>query len=218
MSALPRLPYFSQFASRELVNAFLARPHLTADDPDWKSMGWPTSREYAFWAWQTCGVACLRSIVALDGRQPSAAALTEDLILAGAYRISDGGTQVSSLIYAPFAEYVTKRWGLQAETRGQLRVDELRNELLEPACAAMVSVHPSVRDAETNLSADWPRPGGHLVLAHDATPEVIRFHNPSGYWPSGQSSVELPWSCFARFYANRGILMVAPGRVVYGSR
>jgi hypothetical protein len=61
-----------------------------------------------------------------------------------------------------------------------------------------------------NSHIRWPdreplTKGGHLVLITKASPDIIRFHNPSGHDRSSQANVALPVSNFDRFFANRGI-------------
>lgn len=206
MNQIGPFPYFSQFASRELVNAFLARQSATGGDPRWHEAGWASRREYAFWAWQTCGVACLRSILAANGHRPTPARLTQDLIDCGAYMLDQERRTVDGLIYAPFVEYVLSEWDINSEVRPELTVDELRAEMEKRSRTAIVSVHPTIRDAGTSKGPAG-RLGGHLILVHSMSPDGIRFHNPSGYWPYAQSDVRLPWAEFDKFYANRGIII-----------
>lgn len=200
-------PYFSQFASPELVNNFLTQPGSTRDDPRWAESGWPTREEYAFWAWQTCGVACLRSLLAAQTTAPTAAALTKDLLEEGAYRLDHALGTSSGLIYEPFAAYVGARWGLSAQVRGRLPLEDLKRELLPTSKVAIASVHPSIRQLPGKTRFAEQTSGGHLVLAFGMDSQHIRFHNPSGFWPKTQAMVELPWEQFALVYARRAILI-----------
>jgi hypothetical protein len=64
--------------------------------------------------------------------------------------------------------------------------------------------------ASVNSQIRWPdrappTKGGHLVLVTAATPDTIRFHNPSGHDEASQADVELPIATFDRFFANRGV-------------
>lgn len=206
MSTTPP-PYFSQFASPELVNSFLAEPGSTLSDPRWAESGWLTREEYAFWAWQTCGVACLQSLVAAQTTTPTVAALTKDLLENGAYRLDQALGTTSGLIYEPFATYVRARWGLSAQVRGRLPVEDLKRELLPTGRVAIASVHPSIRQLPSTRRSTQKTSGGHLVLAFGMDSEGIRFHNPSGYWPDTQAMVKLPWEQFALVYARRAVLI-----------
>jgi hypothetical protein len=104
-------------------------------------------------------VACLR--MALDHWRyevPPALALAAECVDAGAY--VRRGDRVDGLIYAPFAAYVRRRWGLVAESRPELTAAEVRGHIAAGGLA-MLSVHPSIR----GLGPEPPQRGGHLVLA-----------------------------------------------------
>lgn len=74
----------------------------------------------------------------------------------------------------------------------------------------MVSVHASIRDAESGTPPP-SRIGGHLVLVTDCTDEGVTFHNPSGRTKETQSDVSMGWETFDRYFAERGILLTAHG-------
>ncbi len=100
MSAL--LPYVSQFESSELASDFLEGRLTPKEDSRWRNCGWAQPEDYGFWAWHTCGVACLRMI--LTPTVAKAADLTRDLVRVGAYQVS--GNHVAGLFYHPFTEYI----------------------------------------------------------------------------------------------------------------
>ena len=203
------VPYFSQFASRHLVSAFLAQPALTATDPLWRESGWQDPEQYAFWAWRTCGVACLRSVLGVSGTPPTPADLTGDLIDAGGYVHDPRSSEVRGLVYQPFVEYVEQRWGLKAEVVRDVEDAQLPR-LLAGGRVMLASVAPGVRDLATDGFVLTEPPGGHLVLVLEADTETVRFHNPSGRWPNEQDDVALPTSNFARAFAGRGVLLQTP--------
>lgn len=227
------VPFRCQFASPHLVNKFLTDPDLTASDPQWARTGWSTASQYAYWAWRTCGVACLRSVIAALGvTEPTCADLTKELVTAGAYAPAGGGPR-RGLVYAPFVSHLANRWSLAADTVLGVRAGDLQALLSTPGQVLIASVAPHIRDLPTHSFSDMDRTddpdrggphadpafpfgsgddrGGHLVLATAYEPDgYIRFHNPSGYWPDRQQDNVMALDVFASTFAGRGITITLP--------
>ncbi|WP_433891079.1 C39 family peptidase [Streptomyces sp. CA-111067] len=195
------VPYYAQWESADLVPRIIAGELDAREDPLWQKSGAASAEEYAFWSWRLCGVACLRMALDHWGQPvPPALAVAEECVAAGAY--VRRGDRVDGLIYAPFAEYVSARWPLRAESRPELPAPEVR-EAVTAGALVMLSVHPSIRD----LPRTPPTRGGHLVLAVGVTAEALIIHNPSGFPPHTQRFAEIPWPALPRFYAARGIIL-----------
>lgn len=196
-----QLPYVSQFESSELVSDFLEGRLKTEEDPKWRNSGWARPEDYGFWAWHTCGVACLRMI--LTPAAAKAADLTRDLLQAGGYQVS--GNHVTGLFYRPFTVYVRSNWGLEGTVIKELTLKRVQQILDLPDTVMMLSVNPAIRDTTTAAAPSaGPGTGGHLVLATKASPQGVIFHDPSGH-PHSQADVMLPWHHFESFFARRGI-------------
>ncbi|MGW1176400.1 C39 family peptidase [Kitasatospora sp. NPDC002543] len=198
------VPYLAQWESAELVREIVDGRLDASADPRWGQSGAATAEEYAWWSWRLCGVACLRMALAhWWGVNPSAMALAEECVAAGAY-LRDG-EGLRGLIHAPFAEYVERRWGLAARAR-ELTPADVSAEVADGRLV-MVSVHPSIREPH---GPEPVRRGGHLVLAVGATDTALLIHNPSGFPGESQSFARVPWRSFERFYAGRGIVLGPP--------
>jgi Peptidase_C39 like family len=191
------VPYYSQWESALLVPEFITGARSAADDPLWQKSGAASAEEYAFWSWRLCGVACLR--MALDHWQQSVP-LVRELQEAGAY-VRDGD-EVKGLIYRPFAEYVTGRWGLYARPVPELPLADIRREVADGRLA-VVSVHKTIR----TLDPAPPGKGGHLVLIVGADQESVTLHNPSGLPGRSQEYAPVSWTALDRFYAGRGVVL-----------
>jgi hypothetical protein len=200
-TVLHHVPYYAQWESADLVPAIIGGEIGAADDPLWRRSGAQSAREYAFWSWRLCGVACLRMALGhWRGTAPTALALAAGCVTAGAYvRHED---RVDGLIHAPFAAYVEQRWGLRAEPRPELTPGQITGEVTGGALV-MLSVHASIRE----LGAAPPRRGGHLVLAVGVTDEAVVIHNPSGFPGVSQRFAHVPWAELDRFHAGRGIVL-----------
>ncbi|MDT7953446.1 MAG: hypothetical protein RQ966_18240 [Acetobacteraceae bacterium] len=197
------VPYYAQWESVELIDDIVRGRRTAADDPLWARSGARTRAEYEFWSWRACGTACLRMLLAARGDAvPATVPLAMELLAAGAYTLRAGG--LDGLTYAPFAEHVSHCYGLTAEARPHLDPTELL-ALAAAGTRVIASVHPSVRDAPV----DPPSRGGHLVLVYAADDDELVFHNPSGTARRTRESARLPLATFARYYANRGVVLAA---------
>lgn len=195
------VPYFSQWESPALVPEFVSGTTSAADDPLWESSGADTAEEYAFWAPRMCGMACLRMALGHFGQPvPASVPLVREALDAGAY-VRDGD-QVHGLIYAPFAAWVASRWGLFAEARPRLSVEEVDAEVSRGRLV-LLSVHKTIR----TLDPSPTQRGGHLVLAVGAGPDHIAIHNPSGFPEQSQQFHQVPRADLGRFFAGRGVVL-----------
>lgn len=199
------VPYFCQWESAHRAGEIIRKELDLANDPAWRNSGARDRDEYVRWASHVCGMACLKMVLAArDGQEHPTLELARRSLPYGAYvEEADGG--IKGLIYAPFVRYVAEVFGLHAQVRVDLPAAELP-ALMRQADYYMASVHPSIRWPDTLP----PKKGGHLVLVTRATANAVVFHNPSGE-PGSQADVELSLADFDRFYAGRGVAILASG-------
>jgi hypothetical protein len=201
------LPYFAQWESRRLVRDFLSGDVHHEDDPLWYLSGAENTLEYAQWSPHICGMACLKMLLSDRlGRSIPIISLSKCCLKYGGYVVGDGGV-IKGLYYRPFVTFLAKEYGIEAEVKEYTAIEDIEPCLRE-GYVYMASVHPNIRNPETIP----PRQGGHLVLVFgvdDARQELI-FHNPSGCTTVSQENVHLKRQTFARFYAQRGILISPP--------
>ena len=195
------VPYFSQWETPEMTLPVLAEGSAALlRDPLWRQSGAETIEEYARWAVNVCGMACLKMILAARGDLLPTLALARACTAYGGYVVNELDASIKGLIYAPFVTYVREHFGLAAETMTGVQTS---------AIPALLAERPFFI-ASVNSGIRWPdrmppSKGGHLVLVTAASPETIRFHNPSGHDAASQADVVLPLAVFDRFFANRGI-------------
>lgn len=198
-------PYFSQWETPEMTLAVLADgPDALLRDPLWHRSGADTVEEYARWAGNLCGMACLKMILATRGDIYPIMSLARLSASYGGYIVDAQDSSIKGLIYAPFVDFVTSHFGLSAETMTNIETDAIPN-ILSRRRYFLASVHHSIRWPERAP----PSRGGHLVLVTAATPQSIHFHNPSGHCRTSQVDVQLSLADFGRFFANRGIAVDA---------
>ncbi|MFC9257668.1 C39 family peptidase [Amycolatopsis thailandensis] len=199
------IPYFSQWESPELVAAIVTGAMSAADDPRWADSGAVSAREYEFWSWRACGMACLRMMLAHRGQEvPPSVELAKECERFGGYVRHETG--VHGLIYAPFLGWAADRFGIDGEVRIDFGLSELRS-LVAQGHQVMASVHKSIREPKS----EPPRKGGHLVLVTGVTESGLVMNNPSGTGPHGQQDAYVDDEDFARFYALRGMVFGRAG-------
>lgn len=198
------IPYFSQWESRRLVSDFLSGNLSPADDPLWHMSGAIDREEYARWSFHICGMACLKMLLAhWQKKIVPTIELMKQCREYGGYTVREDGT-IKGLFYRPFVSFIADKFGLNAEVKEYTPIEEIYNEISSGA-VYIASVHPSIRIPEVPP----PKRGGHLVYVfgrNEQNRELI-FHNPSGNTQENQENVHLNCTIFARFYAQRGILI-----------
>ncbi len=196
-----KVPYFSQWETPEMTLSVLAEGSAALlRDPLWRQSGAETVEDYARWAVNVCGMACLKMILAARGELHPTLALARACTAYGGYVVNELDASIKGLIYAPFVTYVRERFGLSAETMTGVATESIPG-LLADRPFFIASVNSGIRWPERTP----PSKGGHLVLVTAASVETIRFHNPSGHDAASQADVTLPLAVFDRFFANRGI-------------
>lgn len=195
------VPYFSQWETPEMTLPVLAEgSSALLRDPLWRQSGAETVEEYARWAVNVCGMACLKMILAARGEIHPTLTLAKACTRYGGYVVNEIDGSIKGLIYAPFVTFVGERFRLGAETITHLETRAIA-KILSTRRFFIASVNSGIRWPER----EPPSKGGHLVLVTSASAEMIRFHNPSGHDQQSQAGVTLPIAEFDRFFANRGI-------------
>lgn len=195
------VPYFSQWETPEMTLPVLAEgSSALLRDPLWRHSGAETIEEYARWAVNVCGMACLKMILAARGEIHPTLALARACTSYGGYVVNEIDGSIRGLIYAPFVKFVDEHFRLGAETITNIETSAIA-KILSTRQFFIASVNSGIRWPE----GEPPSKGGHLVLVTSASAETIRFHNPSGHDRQSQADVTLPIADFDRFFANRGI-------------
>lgn len=199
-----RIPYFSQWESRELVNDLLNRKVLAREDPKWMDSGAETSEEYEYWSWNTCGMACLKMILTRKfGGVYRTVALAKKCESYGGYKRN--GEIIEGLFYQPFCKFLANEFQIRAKVfRIFLTVGRIKKEV-QKGNHFLVSVNPAIKKAGNTPKSK----GGHLVLitGFDEDKRTLFLHNPSGFFGKSQENFEISEKDFKKFFAGRGILV-----------
>ena len=195
------VPYFSQWESPDMTLPLVAEgTSALYRDPLWRNSGAETVEDYARWAVNVCGMACLKMILAARGEDHPIIDLARGCTRFGGYVVNKEDQSIKGLIYAPFVTYVGETFGLGAKTITGLPTPDIA-DVLKDNTFFIASVNSQIRWPDRQP----PTKGGHLVLVTAADADTIRFHNPSGHDEASQADVELPIEIFDRFFANRGV-------------
>jgi hypothetical protein len=191
-------PYFAQWESEALIPEFLAGRDA-ATDPLWARSGAESALEYARWAHHLCGMACLQMAMAARGEAFPIHALRLAVQPLGGY-VEEADGNIRGLIYAGAVAWLNQR-GMAARILLDVPIPQLA-----PGQLYIASVHATIRTPERAP----PHRGGHLVLLFGQDEEGrYRFHNPSGHTPETRRDARLRPEEFARYHADRGILIDA---------
>ena len=194
------VPFFSQWETPDMTLAVLADGADVAlrRDPLWRGSGAETPDEYAVWAANICGMACLKMTLATRGEIVPTIDLARRCTRYGGYVVNEGS--IRGLIYAPFVTFVKAEFGLEAQVMTNVATSDIP-AILARSRFFIASVSSSIRWPER----EPPSKGGHLVLVTAASDDGFRFHNPSGHTSATQANAVLSPADFDRFFANRGI-------------
>ncbi len=165
-------------------------------DPLWRGSGAETLDEYAIWAANICGMACLKMILATRGEIVPTIELARRCTGYGGYVVNEGS--IKGLIYAPFVSFVQAEFGLKAQVMTNVATSDIP-AILARSRFFIASVSSSIRWPER----EPPSKGGHLVLVTAASDEGFRFpstihpaipapHRPTQCWRQPISIASLP--------------------------
>ncbi|TXR50385.1 C39 family peptidase [Phyllobacterium endophyticum] len=181
------VPFFSQWETPNMTQQVLAEGSAALlGDPLWRNSGAETIDEYARWAVNICGMACLKMVLATRGEIHLTLSLARSCAEYGGYVVNEDDASIKGLIYNPFVTFVRERFGLEAEPSTNLATADIAN-ILQEKQFFIASVSSSIRSPERNPKYK----GGHLVLVIAASPNSICFHNPAGLDDLSRSNVAL---------------------------
>ncbi|KAA1178040.1 hypothetical protein FP026_22845 [Rhizobium tropici] len=197
-----KVPYFSQWETPDMTLAVVAEGAQAAllKDSLWALSGALSVEDYARWAGNLCGMACLKMVLAArTGKTIPIMELAMGCRDYGGY-IEEPDGRIKGLIYAPFVPFVKARFDMNARVVTGISATDIA-DILAQSEFLIASVHHSIRWPET----EPPAKGGHLVLVTSIDGDRIRFHNPSGHIDATRENAEMPLETFQRFFAGRGI-------------
>lgn len=207
------IPYVCQFASRDLVHAFLNEGRDVSTDPHWREYGADSPEEYAHWALRACGVVCVK--MAVDGLTGQPSGTVMEWVRAGlaldGYLVERRPDRPDKRVekgwkHAALAQLANEA-GCQARLAADLSMDDLAAEIM--------AGHVLIASVSSELGEEVPitRRSGHLVVVYGVglddggqVSEVI-LHNPSGRRPELQAAARIQGGQFRDGFSGRGIVI-----------
>jgi hypothetical protein len=205
--AVKDVPYVAQFASPDLIYAYIHEGLHGRDDPAWESFGAPDAEVYTFWAHRACAIACIKMAVdACTAAEPRLMwhLIEEGLALNGYRTHDDAGRFVDEGWFYPALVDLAARYGLLASGMAYASVPDV--------CAAIHDGWLVAAAVTPELGERGPliRYDGHFVLVYGFTWQSGRctsltLHNPSGRYPELRAGAIIPERRFAAAFAHRFI-------------
>ncbi len=209
---IKNMPYYSQFASPDLVDKILEGDIQAQVDPRWKESGAKTKEEYAIWGHNGCGMACFKMILEKKlGKQLTLTQLGNVCKNYGGYKMNlrakkehDLPKYYDGLFYKPFLVFINNEFGLNGNIVAPMVLNEIIKSLSEKKFV-IISVHPDIKKPSQTPKGKR----GHLVVAlgYDWNKKVLYLHNPSGTYDKSQKIGGISFTDFNKFFARRGIVI-----------
>jgi Peptidase_C39 like family len=208
------VPYFSQYASPELIYQYIHENLLGLQDPRWREFGTEDVEEYNFWSRRSCGIACLKmgiTSLTLPAKQPAMMDLVRQGIDLGGYIVHNEQGEFVDMgwYYQPLVE-LGQSYGIKGKVCRHLTIDEICAYIAEGSLV-VASVSPEIGERE-----DTPITyrAGHLVLIYgyawsqdQSRPHSFLLHNPSGRFPETQAGAHISLERFSLAFAQRGFVL-----------
>ncbi|HVO70666.1 MAG TPA: hypothetical protein VMT24_11505 [Aggregatilineaceae bacterium] len=199
------VPYVAQFASPDLIYAYIHEHLHGRDDPNWLDFGIDDPDTYTFWAHRACAIACLK--MAIDGFSTSTPLtmweLVDQGIALGGYRTHDEtGTFIDEGWYYPALVKLAEAHGLEVRGMGYVSTLDVCTAIREGWLVA-AAVTPDLGERGRLRRYD-----GHFVVVYEfawsgGRMRNVTLHNPSGRYPELRAGAIIPARRFARAFAHR---------------
>jgi len=205
-----KLPYYAQFASPELIYAYIHEDFDGRYDPRWRDYGTEDIEEYVFWCMRACGIACLKmcleALVTLPQFPTMIELIRRGVDLGGYIVHNEQGEFVDfGWYYQPLIK-LGEEYGLRGYVCKTLTIDEMCS-YLAAGYLVIASVSSEIGERDMGIT----KRGGHLVLVHgfewsEQGSEALLVHNPSGRFYELQANAIIPFDRFSDAFAGRGFV------------
>lgn len=213
MTVPHNIPYTCQFASPEMVRAFVHGEREIETDPRWAEYGANDPAEYAHWARRSCGVVCVK--MAVEGLCGQTGKTVMDWVREG---LAING-YLTELRHDRPERPLEKGWkhaSLAQLARSAGCCAEIVSGLTLDVLARYIQAgRVLIASVSSELGEEGPvtRQSGHLVLIYGIglneaghIQEII-LHNPSGRSERLQAGARIPATRFMEGFSGRGIVM-----------
>lgn len=204
------VPYRAQFATPELIHAYIHDNFDGTQDPNWRVFGADDPAEYAFWAPRICPLACLQMAIAAfeTSQEPTLWQLVKQGLDLRGYTVRDElGNWVDEGWAYPALVKLAAQYGLVARGFGYASLLRVCDEILHGALV-MASVSPELGERDPQPG----RYGGHFALVtgfewRNGAPISFTLHNPSGRYAELQANAVIPTDRLRALFGHRLIAL-----------
>ncbi|MEI7603872.1 MAG: hypothetical protein WCJ19_02530 [bacterium] len=198
-----KIPYFSQWESKEAAEFFVKNQISLNQDPSWRKSGARNINEYEAWAPHLSAIACLKMILALKYSKPfQSLSLAKECKKYGGYIIKFG--EISKIQSKGFCKYVKKKFRLYALPANFLSLQRILFEL-NRSHFVMAEVSPEIRNVNGNKKNEEKQMV--LIVGYNKLNHSLFIHNPSGFYKTSQEYFEIKFNDFNKFFNNKGIII-----------
>lgn len=164
----PRPPYISQFIG--IYHASITIDTPLTDTKQIKAFGAKDSKEFTFWTWRDCGIACVKMMLEAKGKakDKTLMELTNEGIQLGGYILYENDVFVDKGWFHHSLVALLKKYGIQAQMKKWQTIESVAKDILENKLVMLSVFVPGRRFIKEDGSFE-PKPnakwGGHLLLA-----------------------------------------------------
>jgi hypothetical protein len=206
-------PYISQFV--DTYPSSITPDTLLTDPRHIEAFGARDAKEFTFWAWRDCGIACVKMI--LDShhkaRGKTMMDLTNEGVDLGGYILYEGGVFVDKGWYHAALAALLEKYRVPAEMKRWQSIESVAKDVLENKQVIVSVTVPGRRSIEEDGSFDLKpggKTGGHLLLAtgvkiHNQIVEGLYAHDPRAL-PNYQAHTFIPTDKFNEIFSSRTIV------------
>jgi hypothetical protein len=210
----PMPPYISQFIG-------IYPPSITMETPltnkeHIKKFGAKNSKEFTFWSWRDCGIACVQMILLARKKikNKTMMDLTEEGISFGGYVLHEGGRFVDKGWFHKSIVKLLKAYGLNTRMKRWQSIDSVAKDILENKLVILSVFVPGRRSIDEDGSFSPkanPTFGGHLLLGIGVKMKGkdingVYVHDPRGL-EKYQKSLFIPRKVFIKIFTHRTIVV-----------
>ncbi|HVX93127.1 MAG TPA: C39 family peptidase [Candidatus Dojkabacteria bacterium] len=209
----PKPKYFSQFVS--IYPASITPKKILTNKKDIKEFGAKDGKEFTFWAWRDCGIACVKMILATKNKakKKTIMELTKEGVELGGYILYKNGKFVDEGWFHRPLSRLLRRNGVIARTKKWQSIESVASDILRNRLVILslkLPSRPTIKEDgsfEPKKNAEYT---GHLVLAtgvkmNGKNVEGIFVHDPRGL-KKYQKNTWIPYNTLNKVFTNRTVV------------
>ncbi|MFS8158595.1 MAG: C39 family peptidase [Candidatus Roizmanbacteria bacterium] len=209
----PKPPYMSQFID---ILPSSRNPDILLDSKrDLEIFGAKDAKEFTFWAWRDCGIACVKMILEAKntGKGKSMMDLTREGIDLGGYILYEKERFVDKGWFHLGLAKLLKKYGVSSTIKKWQSIQSVTNDIFSNKMVILSVTVPrrtSIKEDGSFQGKNNKKPGGHLLLATGVEMDGkkiigIYAHDPRGL-EKYQEDTFIPKKVFDSIFSNRTIV------------